>query len=52
MDDLVCLVGVFDRCAVLHGRREKGLLTDELDASATHPSFGDACPLPAQEYDR
>ncbi len=48
-DDLVGLIGVLNGCAVLHRRREKWLLADELDATATHPAFGDACPLATEE---
>ena len=50
--DLVGLVGVLDGAAVLDRRREKTLLLDELDATATHTSFGDAGSLAAEEDHR
>src|SRR5689334_23745396 len=49
VDDLVGLVGVLDRRAVLHRRREKWFLSDELDPTATNASFGDTRPLAADE---
>ena len=51
-DDLVGLVGVLDRAAVLDRRREKAFLLDELDAAAPHPPLGDAGPLTAEEDHR
>jgi hypothetical protein len=52
VDDLVGLVGVLDRAAVLDRRREKRLLLDELDAPAPDPPLGDAGTLAAEEDDR
>ena len=51
-DDLVGLVGVLDRAAVLDRRCEQPFLLDELDAAAPHPAFGDAGALAAEEDHR
>jgi len=51
-NDFVGLIGIFDRRAVLHRRREKCFLADELDASTPDASFGDAGPLATEEDDR
>ena len=50
--DLIGLVGVLDRAAVLHRRSEKPFLLDELDAAPAHPSFGDAGSLATEEDHR
>ena len=52
VNDLVGLVGILDRAAVLHRRREKAFLLHELDASAPHPPLGDAGALTAEEDHR
>jgi hypothetical protein len=51
-NDFVGLVGIFDRRAVLHCRREKRFLANELDTPTPDPPFGNACPLAAEEDDR
>ena len=50
--DLICLVGVLDRAAVLDRGREKPFLLDELDAATTHAALGDARPLTTEEDHR
>ncbi len=51
-DDLVGLVGIFDRGGVFHRILEQRHLLDELDAAAAHALFGHAGALAAEEDDR
>jgi hypothetical protein len=51
-DDLVGLVGIFDRGGELHRILEHRLVADELDAAAAHAALGDAGALADEEHDR
>ena len=51
-DDLVGLVGIFDRAGILHRILDQRLLTHELDAAAADAPLGDAGALAAEEDHR